>query len=129
MLSYHYRNKLAIRTAHGWLPSSSSYTAFRSLKFAGLNNEPVTDVLVNGVRLTERSIRTLNAFLRYDSLKFHSYQTTWEEFAEWIDLQTMNPCESSPLQDEMTWTDAPVWLREIRDVESHRVLQNTSLEI
>lgn len=127
MQNYHYRNKLAIRTAHGWLPSSNSYTAFRSLKRAAVNDELVVDVLVNGLRLSERSIRTLNAFLRYDSLKFHSWQTTWEEFVEWIDLTSVDPRASAPIQDEFVWTDAPAWLREIRDVESHRSPRSNSL--
>lgn len=120
MYSFNLRPLLAMRTAHGWLPSKNVPAAFYSLRVAARNSEPVTLVLVNGVRLTDLSLRTLNAFLVYGNLRFNPYAMPWFEFAELINLRTLAPADSSPFQDEMTWTDVPAWLREIRAVESRQ---------
>ena len=120
LYGFNLRPQLAIRGAHGWLPSSNVVRAFYSLQAAARNDETILVVLVDGVRLTDRSVRALNAYLRYGYMRFNPYGMRWADFAELIDLKTMSARDSAPFQDEFVWMDAPVWLKEIRDVGSHR---------
>lgn len=124
MYLYQLKPVLAVRTSHGWLPSENVPSAFYSLRAAQRSGESITALLVDGRPLTERSLRTLNAFLRFHGIDFNPHVMPWAEFAEWIDLHVMSPLDAAHYQDCFVWTDAPAWLREIRGVESPPKLQS-----